>query len=176
VHAAPPVLLDDLPRLEAAGAAVPGDGELLLIGRRHQRDCNSWMHNTARLTKGRPRHHLLMHPEDLADRGLADGTTVTVTSRVGSVQAEVQATDDVMPGVVSLPHGYGHNREGVRLSLASRVPGPSINDLTDPAVLDEASGNAVLNGVPVTVAAAAAQGQATASSEVAESDTAVPTS
>ena len=176
VHAAPLVLLDDLPRLEAAGAAVPGDGELLLIGRRHQRDCNSWMHNTARLTKGRPRHHLLMHPEDLADRGLADGTTVTVTSRVGSVQAEVQATDDVMPGVVSLPHGYGHNREGVRLSLASRVPGPSINDLTDPAVLDEASGNAVLNGVPVTVAAAAAQGEATASSEVPESDTAVPTS
>jgi anaerobic selenocysteine-containing dehydrogenase len=150
VHAAPPLILDDLARLDAAPVG-PADGELLLIGRRHQRDCNSWMHNTERLTKGRARHHLLMHPEDLAERGIADGTTVAVTSRVGTVHAEVQSTDDVMRGVVSLPHGYGHQREGVRLSRASQVPGPSINDLTDPAVLDVASGNAVLNGVPVTV-------------------------
>ncbi len=151
VHAAPPLVLDDLARLESAEAAVPEQNELLLIGRRHQRDCNSWMHNTDRLTKGRPRHHLLMHPEDLAERGLADGTTVAVTSRVGTVEVEVQATDDMMRGVVSLPHGYGHQREGVLLGNASRVPGPSINDLTDPAVLDRASGNAVLNGVPVSV-------------------------
>jgi anaerobic selenocysteine-containing dehydrogenase len=151
VHAAPQLVLDDLARLEAAEAAVPGPDELLLIGRRHQRDCNSWMHNTDRLTKGRPRHHLLMHPEDLAERGLADGTTVAVTSRVGTVEVEVQATDDMMRGVVSLPHGYGHQREGVRLANASQIPGPSINDLTDPEVLDRASGNAVLNGVPVSV-------------------------
>ena len=150
VHAAPPLILDDLARLDAAPVG-PADGELLLIGRRHQRDCNSWMHNTERLTTGRARHHLLMHPEDLAERGIPDGTTVAVTSRVGTVHAEVQSTDDVMRGVVSLPHGYGHQREGVRLSRASQVPGPSINDLTDPAVLDVASGNAVLNGVPVTV-------------------------
>lgn len=151
VHAAPPLVLDDLARLESAEAAVPKPDELLLIGRRHQRDCNSWMHNTDRLTKGRPRHHLLMHPEDLAERGLADGTTVAVTSRVGTVEVEVQATDDMMRGVVSLPHGYGHQREGVLLGNAAHVPGPSINDLTDPAVLDRASGNAVLNGVPVSV-------------------------
>jgi len=151
VHAAPKVVLDDLARLDAAGAAVPGPDELLLIGRRHQRDCNSWMHNTDRLTKGRPRHHLLMHPEDLAERGLAGGTTVAVTSRVGTVEVEVQATDDMMRGVVSLPHGYGHQREGVLLGNASQIPGPSINDLTDPGVLDRASGNAVLNGVPVSV-------------------------
>jgi anaerobic selenocysteine-containing dehydrogenase len=96
-----------------------------------------------------------MHPADLAARGLEDGTTVTVTSRVGSVSVEVQATEDVMRGVVSLPHGYGHRRQGVRLGRAADLPGVSINDLTDPASLDEASGNAVLNGVPVTIAAAA---------------------
>ena len=147
------MILEDLARLEKT--PDPDDG-LLLIGRRHQRDCNSWMHNTERLTKGRPRHHLLMHPDDLAERGIADGTAVAVTSRVGTVHAEVQSTEDVMRGVVSLPHGYGHQREGVRLSRASQVPGPSINDLTDPAVLDVASGNAVLNGVPVTVSPAQA--------------------
>jgi anaerobic selenocysteine-containing dehydrogenase len=158
VDAAPRLILDDLARFEAgtsssgSPAGVPDDGELLLIGRRHQRDCNSWMHNTTRLTKGRPRHHLLMNPADLAERGIADGTTVAVSSRVGTVHVEVQASEDMMPGVVSLPHGYGHQREGVRLGNASRVPGPSINDLTDPAGLDRASGNAVLNGVPVTVA------------------------
>jgi anaerobic selenocysteine-containing dehydrogenase len=149
IHAAPPLVLDDLARLDEA--APTGEGELLLIGRRHQRDCNSWMHNTTRLTKGRARHHLLMHPEDLSERGITDGATVAVTSRVGMVEAEVQASEDVMRGVVSLPHGYGHHREGVLLAHATHVPGPSVNDLTDPSVVDRASGNAVLNGVPVTV-------------------------
>ncbi|WP_370248697.1 molybdopterin-dependent oxidoreductase [Nocardioides sp.] len=136
---------------EAAGA--PTGEELLLIGRRHQRDCNSWLHNTTRLTRGRPRHHLLMHPDDLTRRGLQDGARVRVTSRVGSVEVEVSATDDVMPGVVSLPHGYGHGVAGVRLRVAAEVPGVSINDLTDTAALD-VSGNAALSAVPVTVAAA----------------------
>jgi anaerobic selenocysteine-containing dehydrogenase len=149
IHAAPPLVLDDLARLDEASPT--GDGELLLIGRRHQRDCNSWMHNTTRLTKGRARHHLLMHPEDLSERGISDGATVAVSSRVGMVEAEVQASEDVMRGVVSLPHGYGHHREGVLLANATQVPGPSVNDLTDPSVVDQASGNAVLNGVPVTV-------------------------
>jgi anaerobic selenocysteine-containing dehydrogenase len=149
VDLAPAVVMGDLARLDAAPA--PADGELLLIGRRHQRDCNSWMHNTERLTRGRPRHHLLMHPEDLSTRGLEDGATVTVTSRVGSVRVEVQATDDVMRGVVSLPHGYGHQGGGTRLSHAEGVTGVSVNDLTDPELLDAASGNAALNGVPVTV-------------------------
>jgi anaerobic selenocysteine-containing dehydrogenase len=110
------------------------------------------MHNSVRLTKGRPRHQLLMHPDDLADRGLADGATVAVSSRVGAVEVEVSATDDMMRGVVCLPHGYGHRREGVRLSQASDLPGVSINDLTDPELLD-VSGNAALNGVPVKVSA-----------------------
>jgi anaerobic selenocysteine-containing dehydrogenase len=150
IDAAPDLVLADLERL-AARPAPDADG-LLLIGRRHQRDCNSWMHNTVRLTKGKPRHQLLMHPDDLAARGLTDGSTVAVSSRVGCVQVEVLATDDMMRGVVSLPHGYGHRREGVRLEQAVDLPGVSINDLTDPERLD-VSGNAALNGVPVQVSA-----------------------
>ena len=150
IDLAPALVLDDLARLDAV--AAPAAGELLLIGRRHQQDCNSWMHNSERLTRGRPRHQLLMHPDDLAERGLSDGSTVSVTSRVGTVAVEVAATDDMMRGVVSLPHGYGHARPGVRLGRATGVPGVSINDLTDPELLD-VSGNAALSGVPVTVSA-----------------------
>lgn len=153
IDLAPEVLVSDLPRLRAAMSVLP-DG-LVLIGRRHQKDCNSWMHNTDRLTRGRSRHQLLMHPDDLAARGLRDGDPVTVTSRVGSVTVEVAAADDMMPGVVSLPHGYGHQVDGVRLGQASKVAGVSINDLTDPERLD-LSGNAALSGVPVTVTAAGA--------------------
>jgi anaerobic selenocysteine-containing dehydrogenase len=148
VDLAPPVVVDDIARLDAVGAS--SDGGLLLIGRRHQQDCNSWMHNSQRLTKGRPRHHLLMNPSDLASREIADGSRVRVTSRVGSVEVEVAASDDLMPGVVSLPHGYGHAREGVLMSRSREVPGVSANDLTDPELLD-VSGNAALNGVPVAV-------------------------
>jgi anaerobic selenocysteine-containing dehydrogenase len=110
------------------------------------------MHNTPRLTKGRPRHHLLMHPADMADRGIADGVVVTVASRVGKVSVEVQGSEDMMRGVVSLPHGYGHAQPGTRLGHAVTVPGVSINDLTDPERLD-LTGNAALSGVPVTVSA-----------------------
>ena len=148
VDAAPALVLADLDRLREV--PEPTSGELLLIGRRHQRDCNSWMHNAERLTRGRPRHQLHAHPEDLRARGISDGATVTVSSRVGSVRVEVLATEDVMRGVVSLPHGYGHRVEGVRLAHAGGLPGVSINDLTDPDLLD-VSGNAAFNGVPVTV-------------------------
>lgn len=148
IDAAPSIVVGDLERLRAH--EVPGGDELLLIGRRHQRDCNSWMHNSERLVRGRARHHLLMHPADLDARGLVDGAVVTVKSRVGSVSVEVQATEDVMPGVVSLPHGFGHQRGGTRMGVAAEVAGVSINDLTDPDRLD-LSGNAALSGVPVTV-------------------------
>ena len=148
IDLAPGLVTTDLARV-ADALVEPGPDELLLIGRRHQRDCNSWMHNTRRLTKGRPRHHLLMHPADLADRDLVDGSTVQVSSRVGSVQVEVRATDEMMPGVVSLPHGYGHAQSpGTR--LAREVAGASINDLTDPERLD-VSGNAAFSAVPVRV-------------------------
>jgi anaerobic selenocysteine-containing dehydrogenase len=148
----PSVITDDLGRLRTAMAALTGADGLVLIGRRHQKDCNSWMHNFERLTKGRTRHQLLMHPDDMAARGITDGAQVTVTSRVGSVSVEVAAADDMMPGVVSLPHGYGHQVDGIQLEHASKVAGVSINDLTDPERLD-LSGNAALSGVPVTVVA-----------------------
>lgn len=158
VKAAPDLVLGDLPRLLAelqAQQERAGSGELLLIGRRHQRDNNSWMHNTTRLTRGRPRHQLYMHPDDAHSRGLTDGDLVRVTSRMGVVEVEMRATDEVMPGVVSMPHGYGHDRDGVRLQVASGVPGASINDLTDPERLDTPSGTAAFSGLPVTVSRAA---------------------
>lgn len=152
VQAAPPAILADLARF--AALQVPPVDELLMIGRRHVRSNNSWMHNFHRLVKGKPRHQLLMHPNDLAARGLVDGQRVRVSSRVGEIEVEVLGSLEMMPGVVSLPHGWGHARPGVRMGIATAQPGASANDLTDECQLDELSGNAALNGVPVTVAAA----------------------
>ena len=152
VQAAPALLLSDLPRF--AAQPLPGADELLLIGRRHVRSNNSWMHNYHRLVKGKPRHQLLMNPADLQQRGLADGQLVRVRSRVGAIEVEVAASDEMMPGVVSLPHGWGHARPGVQMAIASAQPGASANDLTDERQLDALSGNAALNGVPVEVCAA----------------------
>lgn len=152
VQAAPELLLADLARF--AGHELPSEHELLLIGRRHVRSNNSWMHNYHRLVKGKPRHQLLMNPADLASRGLSDGQRVQVRSRVGSIEVEVAASDEVMAGVVSLPHGWGHARPGVQMDIARAQPGASANDLTDERELDVLSGNAVLNGVPVEVVAA----------------------
>lgn len=151
IDLAPPLVIDDLRRLEAGlTAAPPAEGTLLLVGRRHQRDNNSWMHNAPRLTKGRARHQLHMHPDDLGGRDLSDGDRVRVSSRVGEVVVEVRSSTDMMPGVVSLPHGYGHGRSGSRMTHAATVPGVSVNDLTDPERLD-VSGNAALNGLSVVV-------------------------
>ena len=152
VEAAPQVLLDDLGRL--AQQAPPAPGELLLIGRRHVRSNNSWMHNFHRLVKGKPRHQLLMHPQDLQQRQLQDGQRVRIRSRTGELEVEVQACEDMMPGVVSLPHGFGHSRRGVHMQTAQAQPGVSANDLTDERLRDQVSGNAALNGVPVQVEAA----------------------
>jgi anaerobic selenocysteine-containing dehydrogenase len=152
VQAAPAPILADLARFAALQA--PAADELLMIGRRHVRSNNSWMHNYHRLVKGKPRHQLLMHPDDLASRGLNDGQRVRVSSRVGVIEVEVLGSLDMMKGVVSLPHGWGHARPGVQMTIASGQPGSSANDLTDECQLDELSGNAALNGVPVTVAAA----------------------
>ncbi|WP_339545532.1 molybdopterin oxidoreductase family protein [Pseudomonas sp. RA_35y_Pfl2_P32] len=152
VQAAPAAILADLQRFAALQA--PAADELLLIGRRHVRSNNSWMHNYHRLVKGKPRHQLLMHPDDLVQRGLSDGQRVRVSSRVGQIEVEVLASLEMMKGVVSLPHGWGHARPGVQMGIATAQPGSSANDLTDERQLDELSGNAALNGVPVTVAAA----------------------
>ena len=154
IQAALPELLRELDGFAAAlGAAAPAD-ELRLIGRRHVRSNNSWMHNFHRLVKGEARDQLLMHPQDLGARGLSDGQNVLVRSRAGEVTVAVKASEEMMPGVVSLPHGWGHHREGVRLGIAAAHAGASSNDLTDENFLD-VSGNAALNGVPVTVERAA---------------------
>ncbi|WP_416770381.1 molybdopterin oxidoreductase family protein [Pseudomonas sp. RHF3.3-3] len=152
VRAAPPEILADLERF--AAQQLPQAGELLMIGRRHVRSNNSWMHNYHRLVKGKPRHQLLMHPDDLASRRLEDGQRVRVSSRVGTIEVEVVASVEMMPGVVSLPHGWGHARPGVQMAIASGQPGSSANDLTDERQVDRVSGNAALNGVPVRVVAA----------------------
>ena len=140
----------DIARLNADQPLIEKD-EFLLIGRRHIRSNNSWMHNSKRLVKGKPRWQLLMHPDDLAAHQLQDQSQVRIQSRVGEVQTQVLASDEVMPGVVSLPHGWGHKREGVSLDIAAEQEGVSCNDLTDEKLIDQASGNSALNGVPVRI-------------------------
>ncbi len=158
IHCAPPQLLAELETYaaELRAPALASSG-LRLIGRRHVRSNNSWMHNYTRLVKGPARHCLLMNPHDLAARGLKNGARVSLRSRAGAVVVEVEASDEMMPGVVSLPHGWGHERAGTRLQIARAHAGASVNDVTDDTWLDALSGNAALNGVPVTVEAAAAE-------------------
>ncbi len=153
IDLAPARLIGDVRRALRALSARPGSTGLSLIGRRDLRSNNSWMHNSLRLTKGRDRCTLLMHPEDARDRGLASGQPVRISSRVGSVVAALEVTEAMMPGVVSLPHGWGHAREGTRLSVARATPGVSLNDLTDERLVDALCGNAGFSGVPVHVAA-----------------------
>jgi anaerobic selenocysteine-containing dehydrogenase len=149
VQLAPEMYLRDLDRAATAlRAQTPG---LVLIGRRHVRSNNSWLHNSQRLVKGKPRCTLQMHPDDAASRGVQDGATVRLRSRVGEVQVAAELTTDVVPGVVCLPHGWGHDREGIRLSVASRHAGASINDVIDDQLIDALTGTAVLNGTPVEV-------------------------
>lgn len=142
-------LLDD-PELEGP--------RLRLIGRRQLRTNNSWMHNVPKLVSGKPRCTLLMHPTDAESRSLGDGDAVEVRSRVGQVTTTVEFCADMMPGVVSLPHGFGHGREGTRMEVAKTQPGVSINDLTDEQRIDTLAGTAALSGVPVSVMAASAPG------------------
>jgi anaerobic selenocysteine-containing dehydrogenase len=153
VQLAPAELLADLPRLERRWARPP-DGGLVLIGRRHLRSNNSWMHNSERLVKGPPRCTLLIHPEDAAPRALVDGGRARVSTRTGAIELPVEVTDAVMRGVVSVPHGWGHGRDGVKLRVAARAPGASVNDIVDPAQIDELSGTSALTGQAVEVAPA----------------------
>ncbi|MFW6052194.1 MAG: molybdopterin oxidoreductase family protein [Myxococcota bacterium] len=156
IDLAPAPFLRDMDRLKASLSTetATATGELLLIGRRQLRSNNSWMHNTPGLMKGRDRCTLLMHPDDAASLGLADGAPARVRSRVGEVEVPVEITRDLMPGVVSLPHGFGHGRPGVRLAVAAAHAGASLNDLTDDHRVDALTGNAALSGVPVQVAPA----------------------
>lgn len=157
IDAAPAPLLQDLERLRAraaelqAATATP-TSSLQLIGRRHLQSNNSWMHNTERLLRGKERCTLLVHPADAAKRGITGGT-VLVRSRVGEVEVPVELTDEIMPGVVSLPHGWGHRRPGVQLREAAKKPGVSLNDLTDDQRVDSLCGTAAFSAVPVEISA-----------------------
>ena len=141
-----------VPTAAAATGDAPEEGVLRLIGRRDPRTNNSWLHNSRRFVKGPQRCTLLMHPADAAARGLAEGDVATVTSRAGSVDIAVEPSDEMMRGVVSIPHGWGHHRPGTRMQIAAAHAGVSANDLTDETFIDELSGNAALNGVTVTIA------------------------
>ena len=151
VELAPEVFVADLGRLASSIAGLADRG-MVLVGRRHLRSNNSWMHNVKVLVKGRPRCTLQVHPDDASTLGLADGAPATITSRVGSVTAPVEVTADIRPGVVSLPHGWGHGQEGTRLRVAAEHAGVNSNVLSDDAALDPLSGTSVLNGIPVEVA------------------------
>jgi anaerobic selenocysteine-containing dehydrogenase len=151
IDLAPKLILDDLPRLRTRLLEAPPP--MVLIGRRHLRSNNSWCHNIESLVKGPARCTLLVNAEDARRRGLRHGGVARVSSRVGSVVAPVEVSDEVMPGVVSLPHGWGHGVEGVRMSVAQRHPGVNSNLLADDLLLDVPSGNAALNGIPVRVEA-----------------------
>ncbi|MEE8558634.1 MAG: molybdopterin-dependent oxidoreductase [Myxococcota bacterium] len=147
----PPLLAEDLERLKLHLREDRNDGALRLIGRRLVRSNNSWMHNVPKLVRGRELCTLLIHPDDAERLGIESGSRARVSSRVGTVEVPVELTDEILAGVVSLPHGFGHDHEGTRLSVASTRPGVNSNLLTDEAPLDPLSGNGVLNGIPVTV-------------------------
>jgi anaerobic selenocysteine-containing dehydrogenase len=151
VELCPAAMAADVDRLRAA-LNRPADG-LVLVGRRHLRSNNSWMHNVPALVKGRDRCTLQVHPDDANRLALADGADAQVTSRAGALTVRVEITDAVMPGVVSLPHGWGHGADGTRMAVAAAHPGVNSNILTDERVIDPLSGNTVLNGLPVEVVA-----------------------
>ncbi len=147
-----PVLMADLSRLQASMAAM-AEQPLVLVGRRHLRSNNSWMHNIEVLVKGAARCTLQVHPDDATRIGLADGGVARVTSRVGTVDAAVEVTDAIRPGVVSLPHGWGHGQPGTRMRVAAERAGVNSNILADHEAIDPLSGTSVLNGIPVDVVA-----------------------
>lgn len=152
IDLAPEVLVKDVERVKAKlFDAHASNGDLRLIGRRQLRSNNSWLHNTERLLRGKPQCTLLMHPSDAEHRQLADGQTVVVRSRVGAVELPIEISDEMMPGVVSIPHGWGHARDGVQLAVAREHAGESINDLTDDLAIDALCGTAAFNGIPVSV-------------------------
>jgi anaerobic selenocysteine-containing dehydrogenase len=157
VELCPAPIVEDVPRLRVA-LTRPADG-LVLVGRRHLRSNNSWMHNVPALVKGRDLCTLQVHPQDAERLALVDGAAARVTSRVGSVDVLVEVTERVLPGVVSLPHGWGHGAPGTQMPTAAAHPGVNSNLLTDDQAVDPLSGNTVLNGIPVAVAPSAVGGR-----------------
>jgi anaerobic selenocysteine-containing dehydrogenase len=151
---APSQLVEDWERVATRLDEPLPEDQLLLIGRRHVRSNNSWMHNIPTLVKGRSRCTLLMNPVDATRLGLESGKDCEIRSRVGKLNVAIETTDSMMPGVVSLPHGWGHDAEGIRMAVAEAHPGVPSNVLTDDSVMDTVSGNAALNAIPVSVSPA----------------------
>jgi anaerobic selenocysteine-containing dehydrogenase len=183
IHLAPDIFIKDLERLKdwtakperghpcphepeartgTEASRVPSAPALLLIGRRQLRSNNSWLHNTERMVNGKPRCTLLIHPDDAASRNLKSGQQALISSRVASVEIPIEITDEIMPGVVSIPHGWGHNRAGMQIAIAEQHAGQSINDLTDNQAIDALCGTAAFSATPVTVEAASAKTTAAA--------------
>jgi anaerobic selenocysteine-containing dehydrogenase len=150
IEVMPDAVVGDLDRL-AASLERSWDDSMVLVGRRHVRSNNSWMHNIRVLTKGKNRCTMQIHPDDAARLGLRDGAPARVASRVGEVVVTAEVTDGIRPGVVSIPHGFGQDLPGVRLRVASEYRGVNTNLLTDEYFVDPLSGNIALNGVPVSV-------------------------
>ena len=151
IELAPPQLIEDLRRLWEMLTMKVSSDDLTLIGRRHLRSNNSWMHNIEVLVKGKERCTLQINPNDAKRLGVLSDTKVRITSRVGSVDAPVEITDAIRSGVVSLPHGWGHSVEGTKTRIATSRAGVNSNILTDESQIDPLSGNSVLNGIPVKV-------------------------
>jgi anaerobic selenocysteine-containing dehydrogenase len=149
IELAAPAITEDLPRLVAALAAPPA--QFVLIGRRQLSSNNSWMHNIAPLVRGGNKCTAHLHPDDAEKLGLADGALARVSSRTGSVTVPIEITDSVRPGVVSIPHGWGHDLPGTRGEVARAHAGVNSNVLADELLLDAPSGTAVLNGIPIEV-------------------------
>ena len=152
----PSLFLKDLERLRlhhhsSAKSEDATDYVFQLIGRRHVRCNNSWMHNSTRLIKGKNRCNLMMATADAERLELKDGDWVWLESRIGKIKLPLWVSNDIMPGVVSMPHGWGHDRAGVALDVAQEKPGVSMNDITDHRLVDNLTGMAVVNGVPVSV-------------------------
>ena len=153
VHLLPQLYLDDLPRLNAVMAKPARDKNYPfdLIGRRLVKSHNTWTQNSERLVKGKNPCTLEVHPEDAKTLGIVKGQLLTVSSIVGEIEIEAVITDDIQQGVVSMPQGWGHNQKGTNMSVASKQPGVSINDLTDANRVDTLTGNAAFNGTPVAI-------------------------
>jgi hypothetical protein len=149
IDLANPAFVGDLARLR--DRLAEGRAPLVLIGRRHLRSNNSWQHNIGTLMKGGQRCVLQIHPGDAERIGLAEGDTARISSAIATIEAPVEVTDAVMAGVVSLPHGWGHDLPGARLSLAAQRPGVNSNRLASNDRIDPLSGNPHLNGIPVEV-------------------------
>jgi anaerobic selenocysteine-containing dehydrogenase len=147
IELAPPMLIDDLKR--PAAALMQAAPELVIVGRRQVRSGNSWMHNLPILAKGPYRCTALVNPADAQRLGLQDGAQARIASGGRSIEAQVELSDEMMPGVVSLPHGWGHDLAGIRMAVAAERPGANLNMLLDDAMRDPLSGNAVLSGIAI---------------------------